>query len=313
MNQGVYIKGLDLWLDGKISSHFSFISHGHLDHLIPHKKIISTPPTYEIYKLRIKSEPGERIVLKYGESIRIKDYRITLFPSGHILGSSQILIEGRKRLIYTGDIRLRKNLSSEPIEIKPCDILITEATYGNSRYIFPPQEEIYSMIKREIMDAKERGEIPIIFAYPLGKAQETMKLLERLGFSYSIDLAIKKYAELYQRFGIKFKSLRTIGEGWGDVLLLTYSPRFDKFLSKIKKKRTIFLTGWGMDPDSKYYYGVDSVIPLSSHADYRDLIKYIEKAEPEEIFVTHGFKEFFKDLRRLGFNAKPLKNHSIDI
>ena len=306
MSQGIYFKKLGLWLDGRVLSGFSFISHGHLDHLFPHKRLIATPPTYEVYKLRIKLPAEEAIILKYGEILEWKDYSITLFPSGHILGSSQILIEDKERLIYTGDIRLKKNLSSEPIEIKSCDTLIIEATYGNPQYIFPPQEEIYSQIREEIIRAKDRGEVPIIFAYPLGKAQEIMKVMEILGFSYSVDVNIKRYAEVYKKFGIGFKSLRTIGQGWGDVLILTYSPRFDKFLSKLKKKRTILLTGWGMNPKAKYIYGVDSVIPLSSHADYQDLLKYIEKAGPKRIFITHGFEEFVYDLKRRGYDAKPL-------
>ena len=64
------------------------------------------------------------------------------------------------------------------------------------------------------------------------------------------------------------------------------------------------VTGWGMDDSARYRYGVDEIIPLSDHADYPDLLNFVEQVSPKVIYTMHGYdKDFAADLRRLGHEA----------
>ena len=51
------------------------------------------------------------------------------------------------------------------------------------------------------------------------------------------------------------------------------------------------VSGWGMNDSAKYRYGVDEVIPLSDHADYPDLLKFVEAVKPKTVYTTHGYEK----------------------
>src|SRR5205807_4819945 len=64
------------------------------------------------------------------------------------------------------------------------------------------------------------------------------------------------------------------------------------------------ISGWAVDPGAIYRYQVDAAFPLSDHADYTDLIRYVELVEPTRVLTLHGFAaEFARDLRERGIEA----------
>jgi Cft2 family RNA processing exonuclease len=69
------------------------------------------------------------------------------------------------------------------------------------------------------------------------------------------------------------------------------------------------LTGWALGKDAEYRYGVDACIPLSDHADYAALLRYIELAQPKKVLLNHGWKDFAFRLRALGVDATYLEAH----
>ena len=64
------------------------------------------------------------------------------------------------------------------------------------------------------------------------------------------------------------------------------------------------LTGWAIESSAKYRYHCDAACPLTDHADYPDLLRYVELVQPRRVFTLHGFAaEFATDLRRRGIEA----------
>ena len=60
-----------------------------------------------------------------------------------------------------------------------------------------------------------------------------------------------------------------------------------------------------------YRYQVDAAFPLSDHADYPDLIRYVELVQPRRVFTLHGFAaEFARDLRERGVEAWALNKEN---
>jgi putative mRNA 3-end processing factor len=56
---------------------------------------------------------------------------ISFVPAGHVLGSAQIVLEhGGERVVVSGDYKRRADPTCAPFEPVPCDIFITEATFG---------------------------------------------------------------------------------------------------------------------------------------------------------------------------------------
>ena len=60
-------------------------------------------------------------------------------------------------------------------------------------------------------------------------------------------------------------------------------------LEKIGRKRVAMISGWAVDPNAIYRYQVDAAFPLSDHADYNDLLRYVELVRPKRVLTLHGF------------------------
>ncbi len=308
---GIHIKGTDLWLDANKKKDFCFISHAHIDHAARHNKILATPKTAKLYQHRLGETESK--ILEFNKPAKIRGAKVELFPSGHILGSSQILVEkGGVRLVYTGDFKLRRCLTAEKIEIKKCDILIMESTFGLPHYIFPPRKKVVEKLVSFVKGSLSKKQTPVILAYSLGKAQEAMKILGNFGFKLSVHSSILKLASIYQQFGVKFKNCYRYysGDLKGKVLLAPPWLKNSRMIENIPNKKTAMLTGWALDRDAKESYGTDDVIPLSDHADFSELIEYVKKASPQKIYTLHGFPEFVSHLKALGYDAERLKTRN---
>lgn len=307
---GIHIKGTGLWLDAKRKANFCFVSHAHTDHAVRHTEILATKETARLFEHRFGNAKFN--LLEYNRPKRFKGVKVELFPSGHILGGAQILIEkGGIRIVYTGDFKLRKSLTAKKAEIKRCDILIMESTFGLPRYKFPHPREIQTQMTEFVENAQAKEETPVFLAYSLGKAQEAMKILSNRGYKLSVHGTIFNIAKIYEEFGVKFKKYEHYQAGnlEGRVLIAPPWVKRSRMIENIPRKRIAILTGWAVDPGAKHYYGVDEAIPLSDHADFSELIQYVKKAQPEKIYTVHGFAEFVTYLKEEGFDAEPLKEN----
>ena len=90
----------------------------------------------------------------------------------------------------------------------------------------------------------------------------------------------------------------------GKVLICPPSANRSRMLEKIPRKRVAMISGWAVDPNAIYRYQVDAAFPLSDHADYDDLLRYVELVRPKRVFTLHGFAaQFARDLRERGIEA----------
>jgi Cft2 family RNA processing exonuclease len=330
---GLHLPEAGLWLDASKPQKLSFVSHAHTDHISPHEKALMTAATRRFFDLRLAGHKTELVELEYNKPHRIGESTVTLFPAGHILGSAQVLVENSCRIVYTGDLKMRASPVNEKAEVKKCDVLIMEATFGLPEYAFPTEEETRQMLKKEVDMALNSGQVPIIRAYALGKAQEVIALLNGLGYKVATEPQIRQYCDIYELFGKSLGPTVTLEEPGvqtaetrdcpksfrqglsqefpglrsADVLVVGSTGSLRRWSERLAKRRTIFVSGWGIDANARYKFGVDVVIPLSDHADYYDLIEYVKQAEPKEVLVTHGAPEFAQHLKQLGFKARYLK------
>ena len=309
----VYEKGIrlvdsDLWLDAERKVSFSFVSHGHADHLKNHTKIIGTKPTIRFFEHRKKKV--DAVPLDFNEPYQIDGYTIELYPAGHILGSAMIKVEKNGvSLLYTGDFKMRPSKTAEMIEIPHADILIMESTFGRPEYTFVDTEKLHMDLIKFVEETLNWGATPAILAYSLGKGQEAMKLLGEHGFQLKIWGAMWELAEIYQEFGITFPNCTP----WhyqplrGEVLVMPPQALRYRAVQKITRLRTLLLSGWGADSKAKYRYGADEAIAFSDHADFNELIDFIKKINPQKVYTTHGFDDFPQYVRAEGFNAVQLE------
>jgi hypothetical protein len=74
--------------------------------------------------------------------------------------------------------------------------------------------------------------------------------------------------------------------------------------------RTCFLSGWVIDRDRGYRNKNGYGIPLSDHASFEDIIRYVETAKPKNVYTLFGPPEIAGYLKRIGYKAEAVDLNS---
>ncbi len=248
--------------------------------------------------------------MDYHTSLDIDGYRLRMLPAGHIPGSAMLHVTRTKdnaTLLYTGDFKLRRGRTTPEAHILNADTLIMETTFGLPFYQFPTPLEAEAQLMGFVHDALADGLTPVLLAYSLGKTQEALAVLADNEIPTLMHSAAVSMTEACRDVGVE--GLPEPKEFTGDVpeghvIIAPQHALRTKLYRDIPNKRTAMLSGWALQPNSRFRYGVDAMIPLSDHADHPGLMECIQRARPKRILTVHGFaKEFAAELRSKGFEA----------
>ena len=311
--RGVYLPDHDIWLDPWDQKPFAFVSHAHSDHIAAHDEIIVSEGTARLMQARLPGQRHEHVV-PFQERTTIRGLKVMLLPAGHIFGSAQFFVEGDTgSLLYTGDFKLRRGRSAEPAQWINADTLVMETTYGLPRYRLPPTEQVVEQIVAFCRESLEEGTIPVLLGYSLGKAQEILCSLSDANLTPMLHGSVFQMTRIYEQFGQSFCKYERYDANSvnGKVLICPPSANRSRMLEKIPRKRVAMISGWAVHPNAVYRYQVDAAFPLSDHADYSDLLRYVELVKPKRVLTLHGFAaEFARDLRDRGVEAWALSQQN---
>ena len=305
---GVWLPQIEWWLDARFPQHRSFVSHAHSDHIAPHREILCSAGTSRLMQARM---PGQRIehVLPFGQTEQLTaSCAVSLHPAGHIHGSAQSLFthDTFGTLLYTGDFKLRPGRSAEACATPRADVLIMETTFGRPHYVFPPTQQVLADIAAFCHGCLEDGDTPVLFGYSLGKSQELLCGLAEARIPVMLHPQTLRLTRIYEELGITFPAYREFNaaELAGHVVICPPQANQSAFLKRIPRRKTAVVTGWAMDPGAIYRYQCDAAFPLSDHADYPDLLRFVAAVQPKRVFTLHGFtQEFALTLRERGIEA----------
>lgn len=310
-DHGLYLPELDLWMDPHRRRETAFVSHAHADHFARHSTIICSQRTHALLVKRYGTPKKSKIIsLAYGENYAVREgYHLHLNPAGHIFGSAQCHLTREKdgaTLLYSGDFKLHPGYSAEAIQVEPAQTLIMETTFGLPHFRFPPTEEVVAAVVKFCRETLEDDEIPILLGYSLGKAQEILAALTAARLPVMLHRAAYAMAEVYEHFGQAFPpyDLLDLTKAPGHVLILPPPVARSQGVRELKRTRKAMLSGWALQPGAIYRYQVDAVFPLSDHAGYPDLMRYVDQVKPALVYTLHGYAaEFARDLREKGVEA----------
>ena len=311
---GLYLPAPDLHLDARHAPGTVFVSHAHSDHCSQAARILCTPETAALHDARRGAR--EAHTLPFHAPARVGDAEVTLLPAGHALGSAMIVAESAAgRVAYTGDYKLRPNPFSPPARVPWADELVMECTFGEPRYVFPPDDELVARLYRFVDDALAEGATPVVLAYALGKGQEALWHLVRRGYDVVLHGAVYKMCALHEALGHRFPGPGT----WGRyekgkvgrrVLLTVPNTRKSPMVQKLERKRVCHLTGWALHPGAhNIYRDCDLVLPLSDHADFTELVRTARESGARKVWTVHGPASFAGLLRGMGIDAEHLAEH----
>lgn len=307
-DNGLFFNRPRLALDVRRRQPHGFVSHAHADHIGPHELAYCTPATACLYRLRM-GEHRRVVEVPYRVPHQFGEARLTTYPAGHCLGSAMALIEcDGASLLYTGDFKLGESATAEAAELPRADVLVMESTFGRPRYRLPPREQTVAQLLELVVDALARGATPVIHAYPLGKSQEVTRLITAIGVPVLQHPMTFAVSDVYRRCGVDLGDVReydpALLAGRAVVTLPQGARQFR--LAGIRRPVSIAVTGWAVDPSTKWRWGVDHALPLSDHADFDELLETARLVGASEIYCMHGPADFVVHLRAAGFNAHPV-------
>ena len=296
------------------------ITHGHADHARPNNRaVLGTKGTLDIMRQRYGQAIGATQELDYGQALIMGGVTVSLLPAGHILGSSQVVLEyGGYRVIVSGDYKRRRDPTCMPFVVQSCDVFITEATFGLPVFRHPPDtSQIEKLLK---ISALYPERTVLVGAYALGKCQRIICLLREAGYMDTIYLhgAMVGLCDLYQRHGVDLGSLVPIGDLdkeslKGKIVLAPPSALHDRWSRRLADPITAMASGWMTIRARARQKLVELPLIISDHADWDELTRTITDVGASEIWVTHGREDgLVHYASALGLKARPLDIHGYE-
>lgn len=316
-DKGLYCPPGDFYIDPVRPVERALVTHGHADHArAGHTHVMATQETLDIMAIRYGADFADhKQTATLGEVLDINGVTVSWHPAGHVLGSAQICVEkDGLRIVASGDYKRRADPTCVGFEVVPCDVFITEATFGLPVFRHPDDREEIARLLTSVERFGERAHL--IGAYALGKAQRVIALLRAAGYGETIYIhgAMEKLCTYYQSQGVDLGPLApaTIDKGAkdqfaGKIIVGPPSAFADKWARRFPDPVACFASGWMRVRQRAKQRGVELPLILSDHSDWGELTQTIKETGASEIWVTHGREEALVRWCELNqIRAKPL-------
>jgi putative mRNA 3-end processing factor len=315
--EGLYCPPGDFFIDPVRPVARALITHGHSDHARSgHGSVLATRETLDIMALRYGAEfAGTTQAAALGEATSVNGVTVTFHPAGHVLGSAQIAVEhGGTRIVASGDYKRRLDATCAAFVAIPCDVFITEATFGLPVFRHPPDGHEVARLLKSVGQFPERAHL--IGAYALGKAQRVIRLIRDAGYDQPIYIhgALAKLCDYYESQGVALGQLEpaTVEAGSkrdfsGAIVVGPPAAFADRWARRFPDPVACFASGWMRIRQRAKQRGVELPLIISDHSDWDELTDTITETGAGEVWVTHGREEALVRWCELnGIAARPL-------
>lgn len=297
--EGLYCAPGDFYIDPVRPVARAVITHGHADHArAGHGAVLATPQTLAIMAERYgEGFTQTRQAAAYGETVARDDVEVTLVPAGHVLGSAQAVVRWKGlTMVVSGDYKRRRDPTCAAFEPVPCDVFITEATFGLPVFRHPEDAGEIARLLRSVAQFPERTHM--VGAYALGKAQRVIRLLREGGWDKPIYVhgALERLNRLYEDHGVDLGPLlpATVDKKQdfaGAIVVGPPSALADRWGRRFNDPVLAFASGWMRVRARARQRGVELPLIISDHADWDELTATVDEIRPGELWITHGREE----------------------
>ncbi|MBB3228435.1 putative mRNA 3-end processing factor [Luteibacter sp. Sphag1AF] len=314
--EGLYCPAGDFYIDPLYPVHRAVVTHAHGDHAR------SGSGHYDVALagvglMRERLGAGSSIdAHAYGERFAMGDTVISLHPSGHVLGAAQIRIEGAGKVaVVSGDYKRDPDPTCAPFEPVPCDIFVTESTFGLPVYRWPHMSSVIDDMLAWLDECKAQNVPAVLFCYALGKAQRILAELARhTTRTVFLHGAMLRLVDVYREAGIRMLPTAPVSESArgrdfaGELIMAPPSAAGSPWMKRFSRASTGFASGWMRIRGARRRRGYDRGFVVSDHADWPGLVQSVRDSQAKRIYVTHGDGEaLIRYLRDNGHDARPLR------
>ncbi len=312
--RGIYCEAGGFYIDPWGEVDVAVITHAHADHARRGaKRYIAHSDCAPILRHRLGNSI-DIVPLAYSEEIRLGGVRVTLHPAGHVLGSAQVRVEHAGDVwVASGDYKRQSDPTCADFEPVPCDVFITESTFGLPIFRWPSPQAVANEMNAWWRACQEAGRAAILYGYSLGKAQRLLSMLDAdigpIGVHQSIQHINSCYAEagiaLPQTITLSAESAQELrGNG---IVIVPPSAEGAKLLDALGPASDASASGWMRTRAAKRWRSYDRGFVLSDHADWPGLLRTIEETGASRVGVTHGsVGTLVRYLNEIGTEAFPL-------
>jgi putative mRNA 3-end processing factor len=280
--------GVDTTRNGRKDDQYFLITHAHTDHFgksaMLSDRAIASDKTAVTLEMRHDQHYKGR-TFRVGETIDVDGVQVRTYHTRHSIGATAFFWENDRgvKVLVTGDV---KDFSGLP----KCDLLVTEATYGDPRDMNCIFKDDFDSFEAALTH-KRVG----FGAYAFGKAQRAVSMAREFGFDDTI--AMDRNSLILTRL--------LIGDDAGDIVALNGEEHRMSVTSPWTLNNLPFGTKKYVLTGQKHYD--HPTICISDHLDFNGLRDMVFAIDPEFTLVYHpdggsnatAFSDF---LRR---NGKP--------
>jgi len=317
-DKGLYCRQGDFFIDPWKPVGKAIITHGHSDHArAGSASYLCHHFTKPILQLRLGDFDYQTV--GWNDPVHINGVNVTLFPAGHIIGSSQVKVEYRGEIwVASGDYKVENDGISGAFEPVACHTFITESTFGLPIYNWKTQAQIFTDLQEFIKQNQASGKTSVLIAYSLGKAQRVLQAVKEItnriyahGAIYNMHETLLKAHILPEGTLplIKRVTPDTQKEEYaGSVVIAPPSADGTSWMRKFEPYAVGICSGWMQVRGNQRRRNADAGFALSDHCDWKGLLQAVEACGASKVFVTHGFQSVFsRYLNEIGIEAGEVK------
>ena len=312
---GLYCAPGDFHIDPMRPVPRALVTHGHADHARPnHGAVMATPQTLDIMAIRY----GDGFTANRQPATaptRIGSVTVSFHPAGHVLGSAQILIvpDRGPRIVVSGDYCRVPNPVCAAFEPVPCDVFVTEATFGLPVFRHPDPLTEMARLMASMAEFPDRPHL--VGAYALGKAQRVIALARAAGHHAPIAIhgALKRLCDYHVEQGIDLGRLVSATDPGPEakaaqLVLAPPSAFASPWVQRFRDPVLAYASGWMTVRARARQRGVELPLVISDHVDWPSLTATIGELNPSEVWITHGTEDgLMRWCEMNGIAARPLR------
>ena len=292
--EGLYCPPGDFYIDPWRPVARAIITHAHADHArVGHGDYLAAAPAEGVLRVRLGDIALQ--TLAYGQAITHHGVTVSLHPAGHVLGSAQVrLAHGGQVWVASGDYKVAPDPTCDAFEPVPCDVFITESTFGLPIYRWRPDAETFADINSWWQRNAEAGLASVLACYSFGKAQRILASVDSSIGPIVVHGAVEPLNRAYREAGVALPPTRLVTEVEDStdlrraLVVCPPSAAASTWIRRFGEASVAFASGWMQLRGARRRGGYDRGFVLSDHADWPGLMSAIGGTGAQRVIVTHG-------------------------
>ncbi len=288
--EGVHILGTPIWCDAVHTREVCFVSHAGVSEAHRHRQIIATADTAALLPTTARRRPRSTLTPPYARPFSLGELRVELYPSGFMRGAAQLVVDVKDmRVAYAGSLAPAMREPGWAGQVRPCDVLIVDATYAHPRFRFPPPAQVAAEVEAFVDQTLAEGATPVLLAPPLTIG---MALVARLGARLPL-CASRAIADAARRLRTLVPDLPPVrrldgAPRAGEVLLWAPARREAGTLASVRKPRVALVDGSALDLPAVAHARADAAFAWSDRAGHDDIIDYVGQCGAQWVYAMGG-------------------------